>query len=330
MKRKNKVNIIYAIVFIGIVSILRLTYPLPSKILGKLEREIEMGLPISNIKLSPNFIDIAVGVETPHPLSIPDQEMDFPITILGSLKFETKHKLYGHKSSVETLAFTSDSKLLLSADRAGEIIVWNLETGKETLRISTNHYVHKAMFDNTNKRIIAINGFQQRVMVYSLKGRLIKELNLKSTINDFEYNPTTNDAYFLCSDGIQVWSLNSWSIIKSLPLKTGDCIKYNNDHSLLAIGTYKGDIILMNSELTDKTILKGHFKNIESLCFSADDIKLGSSSQDQTARIWSIRKGEEVFQLTNEHKGNVSSIEFISLVYTFVTGGKDAKLKYWD
>jgi WD40 repeat protein len=75
--------------------------------------------------------------------------------------------------------------------------------------------------------------------------------------------------------------------------------------------------------------LKGHFKPVLSIRFSFDDKKIASSSSDQTARIWDLQKEREILQLTNEHKGNVEAIEFISSNDEFMTGGENRELKIW-
>ena len=66
-----------------------------------------------------------------------------------------------------------------------------------------------------------------------------------------------------------------------------------------------------------------------SIRFSFDDKKIASSSSDQTARIWDLQKEREILQLTNEHKGNVEAIEFISSNDEFMTGGENRELKIW-
>ena len=69
--------------------------------------------------------------------------------------------------------------------------------------------------------------------------------------------------------------------------------------------------------------LKGHFKPVLSVSFGFDNTKLASSSSDQTSRIWDLKKQSEIVQQTNEHKGNVNSIEFISPKNVFLTGGEN-------
>jgi hypothetical protein len=45
--------------------------------------------------------------------------------------------------------------------------------------------------------------------------------------------------------------------------------------------------------------------------------------------VWDLKKKSEILQLVNEHKGTVSSIEFISANYEFITGGVNKELKVW-
>lgn len=296
---------------------------------GKLLTTISTELPISCIKLSPNKNFIAVADDTEDPLGFRDLNETYKINILNSENYSKKFELTGHNESIESINFSTDSKKIISSDKSGVIIIWNLSDGKQLVKIETNEWVHNIKFSNSGNEIIAIQGYEKVALIYSTEGDLITKLEVSKQINDFEFNPTTNEIYFGCYDEFQVWSLTTREKINSSPFSGLMCIKFNHDYSKLAVGNSNGDIILMTPELKEIYRLKGHFKPVLSISFSFDNSKLASASSDQTSRIWDLKKQSEIVQLTNEHKGTVEAIEFISPQNVFMTGGENKELKVW-
>lgn len=420
---------------------------------GKLLTTISTQLPISCIKLSPDKKIIAFADDTNDPILINPKET-YIINVLNSDNFSGKFKLLGHKKYITSICFSKDSQKLVSADRNGDIFIWDLSDGKQLMKIETDEWIHNIKFSNSGNEIIAIQGYEKIALVYDIKGELIAKLNVGKQINDFEYNPVTNNIYFGCYSEFQVWSLTSRKMLHSFPFSGLMRMKFNQDYSQLAIGKSNGNIIIipynelydsieiakyldyegdllsirhllvstwgetdtviyakakrkidsimplvnqsnfqdfivkysddpgsknkggkyedfMDHEMVpeiitfannepigkigciqtkygfhiievlrrksvedffqDKEIyrLKGHFKPVLSVSFSFDNSRLASASSDQTARIWEIKKQNEIVQLTNEHKGTVSSIEFVSSKNTFMTGGVNQELKIW-
>ena len=296
---------------------------------GKLISTLHTELPISCIQLSPNKKIIAVSDDTEDPLGFKELKETYKINILNSENYSNQFELIGHQHSIESIDFSPDSKKLVSSDKRGTIIIWELSRAKQLISINSKDWVHSVKFSSSGNEIIAIQGFKKNVLIYDLKGNLITKLDIKKQINDFEIDTKSNKVFLGCFEELQIWSLITRKKIKSVPFSGLMCMKFNEDCSQLAIGNSKGDIIVMNPELEEIYRLKGHFKPVLSVNFSFDNSKLASSSSDQTSRIWNLKKEREIIQQTNEHKGSVSAIEFISSKNVFITGGRNKELKIW-
>lgn len=296
---------------------------------GNLNKIIITELPVSCIQISPNTKFIAIADDTDDPLGYQNLNEEFKISILNSSDFTEILTLSGHTESIESVNFSLDSKKLISSDKSGEIKVWDLSSGKELKSIKTGKWVHNAKFSNSGNEFIAIQGFEKLALIYDVNGDLISKLNVRNQINAFEYDPNTNLIFFGCHKEIQVWSLATKKLIYKKPFDVFLCMSFNHDYSQLAIGTSNEEIKIITPDLEEIKSLKGHFKPVLSLSFSFDNKKLASSSSDQTARVWDLNKGSEILQLTNEHKGRVSSVEFISKNNEFMTGGENKELKLW-
>jgi len=296
---------------------------------GKLLSSLSTELPVSCIQLSPDKNIIAVADDTEDPLGFQELKETYKINILNSDSYSKKFELLGHNEPIESINFSADSKRLVSTDNSGTIIIWDLTNGKQLSNIETWEWVHSAKFSNSGNEIVAIQGYEKVALIYSVNGELIARLEVTKHINDFDLNNKTNEIFFGCHDEIQVWSLISRDKLKSIQFSGLMCMRFNHDYSQLAIGVSKGDIIIMSNDLKEIKKLTGHFKPVLSISFSLDNSKLASASSDQTARIWDIKKGSEIIQLTNEHKGTVQAIEFISEKNEFMTGGENKELKIW-
>lgn len=320
------------ILFIAAISLSILSINLinsKSSVKGILSKKIIAKLPVSCIELSPNKNLIAVADDTNDPLSFNKLDEVFNITIFNSSNYRKIYELSGHNESIESINFSLDSKKLISTDKSGEIKVWDLTNGTEIISVKTNEWVHDAKFSSSGKEFIAIQGFEKIALIYDLEANLISKLNVNKQINDFEYDPRTDRVYFGCHKEIQIWSLSTKKLIFKKPFDVLMCMSFDHEFSNIAIGTNSGEIIVLSSELEEIIRLKGHFKPVLSVSFSFDNAILASSSSDQTSRVWDLRKGSEILQLTNEHKGNVSSVEFVSKNNEFITGGKNTELKLW-
>ena len=235
---------------------------------GKIVKNIPTDLPVSCIKLSPDHKIIAIADDTEDPLGFQELDEAFEITIVNSSDYTEIYKLSGHQESIEAINFSLDSKQLISTDKSGEIKVWDLTNGTEIISIKTGEWVHNAKFSSSGDEFIAIQGFEKVALLYDIKGNLIAKLQVNKQINDFDYNPKTNQIYFGCHDEFQVWSLVTRKLTSKIPFEGLMCMSFNQDYSNLAIGMSNGKITILTPELKEIKRLKGHFKPVLSLSFS--------------------------------------------------------------
>jgi WD40 repeat protein len=81
--------------------------------------------------------------------------------------------------------------------------------------------------------------------------------------------------------------------------------------------------------LYNRQLFSGHTGSIYSVAFSPDGKYILTGSQDGTARLWDVQKGEEVRRFI-VHKGGVSAVAFSPDGKLVVTGGNDGTVRLWD
>ena len=284
---------------------------------------------VSKIRVDNNYKYIAVGESSKNPLIYNSENKDFNINLYLSNDLENKKILNGHHSGISSLEFTSDSKKLLSSDKKGCIILWNLPQGSQISKIKLKKWVHKAQFISSNNEFLTTLKYEKKGFLYDLSGSLIFEFDVGKQINDFIINQNKNEIIFGCHDEIQVWSLISRKKVKTMPYKGIMTMEFNHDFSEIAIGRSSGEINLLNPDLESIGMLSGHFKPVLDISYSFDDKILCSGSSDQTIRVWNLLKYKEKVQLVNQHKGIVYAVEFISEKNKFISGGKNNEVKLW-
>jgi WD40 repeat protein len=300
---------------------------------------IRTELPVSDIELSPNKELIAIAYRSSDNLDSIGMEKNetYKIIVLDTINYSTKFELLGHDEEIESVSFSADSKSIVSTDRDGVIFVWDLSNGKQKIKIESGSWVHKAKFSNSGNEIIAIQGYDEKVLLYDIDGNIIDSLDVGNEIRDFDFNYKTGELFLGCYNEIQIWSIISRKKIRSIPLKKLMCIKFNNQYSQLAIGLNNGDIVILSNTLKKIYQCRGHNKPVLSVGFSFDDRYLGSTSSDKSIRIWDLEEqiwhlGEpkEIIKLPDAHNGSVYAIEFITENYIFMTGGLNHEIKVWQ
>ena len=338
LKRLSKLRLkdIFLILFITFIIITSIfiflsnTFNSPE---GKLNKSINLSETVSHISLTKNGKYFVVAQQSKgrfekfNPDYIP---REFDIHIYSVDNFGLVKTLRGHNADIESIDISFDSKTIVSVDDDGNLILWDLPSGKQNSKLKfAKGGMRKVMFTSSGQEIISLKKYDKLASLYSLTGTLLTQFEVDVQIDDFEINQIRNEVIFGCHDEIQIWSLNSRKMIKKIDFSRLSLMKFNNDFSKLAIGTISGDIIFFNDNLDLVSKLSGHFKSIQSLSYSFNDKYLCSGSSDQTIRIWDLEKLKNIIQLDNEHKGTIEAVQFISKKNQFVTGGRNNELKIW-
>jgi len=207
------------------------------------------------------------------------------IIILDTAGGKLIKELYGHKAAIGSLSFSPDGKYLASGSEDTTIRIWNVETGL-TEKILFKDYPDKrymtitASFTNDGKYLIAL---VHRPSKY-----------------------VGNQRWILPAD-IFVWRTDTWEITYNTVdevERTGLTISTNSDYfATFPASFYDFDITLYSmTDFQPVGKLVGHGGYINSLAFSHDGKFLASSNQDQTIRIWDVKKLIQIKSIASGYK----------------------------
>jgi WD40 repeat protein len=236
------------------------------------------------------------------------------------------------QDSMKSIAFSPDSKLLISGGERGTIVLWNLESGhsiSSDLPVSSNvsSLVFNPMFTPKSKGNISYNDFISH--------------------NDF-------------ASGDEQGNIITWQIIYNnlkatskaegiylMPLKLAtyadkiSTLAFSPDGNTLASGSSDSSVILW-SVMSDRSdwfsqLLTGHDGPINSITISSDGKTLASGDSNGNIILWDLDQRRFRKKLTGEQEGisdeqrrDVYCLAFSPDGKTLVSGSDNEKITLWD
>jgi len=196
----------------------------------------------------------------------------------------------------QSISFSRDGQLILVAggkhSHSGYAVLFSIKNGERITRVGDElDIVMEADISDDNK-LIALGGPQKLVRIYST---------------------TTGERLF------EMKKHTDWI----------GAVKFSPDGVLLATADRSNGLIVWEAQTGRLYLdLVGHKGEIRSLAWRPDSSTLISSSMDGKVKFWEMVEGKEIKSI-DAHAGGVAAVNICN-DGTFVTTGKDTKVKVWD
>ncbi|CZR62822.1 related to WD40-repeat protein (notchless protein) [Phialocephala subalpina] len=242
--------------------------------------------------------------------------------------------LEGHSSSVYSVAFSHDSKLLASASNDKTIKIWDTNTGslQQTLKGHSDWFNNSIAFSHDSK-LLALASNDKTIKIWDTNtGSLQQTLKgHKDGINSVAFS---HDSKLLASASndktVKIWDTSTSSCRQTLRGYSGMVysIAFSQNSKLLA--SYDGTVKIWDTSTGSlQQTLKGYNSIVKSVAFSHDSKLLALASFDKTVKIWDTSTGS--FQQTLKgYSDMVYSMAFSQNSKLLALASLDKTVKIWD
>ncbi|MCC6866715.1 MAG: WD40 repeat domain-containing protein [Ignavibacteria bacterium] len=274
--------------------------------------------------------------------------------------------LQGNRGKVNCIAFSNDSKTLVSGDENGNLIFFDTENGKKSYSLETESNITSINFSPAKESLLVFTYYEGEINImdavshdiknnFSVNGNVYYALfspNGKQLAVAYTKDPTEQQE----SKGIRlnfivsIFETGKYTITKTLRLsKEGDddgelfgsklfetyryntfSCDFNPDGTYLAAGTMGKGIGIYSFALKSfAPQYKGHSGRVTFVTFSPDGNYLASTSKDNDVKIWEVRSAGKILTLKG-HEGTVNSASFSPASKFLATASNDETVKIWD
>ncbi|MGE3806516.1 MAG: WD40 repeat domain-containing protein [Gemmataceae bacterium] len=249
----------------------------------------------------------------------------------------------GHNNWVRGLAFSADSKFLVSGAYDQTIRLWEVASGKEVQCFAGEHIrniMDLACAPDGKTLAVAANGPNGRYKVGLLDlatGKEVQQTLLHVPVFQVGFSPDGRTLLAVepinggkANSTIHLWDVAGWKH-RALPDQAERVHRacFSPDSKLLATGSDHKTCLW--DVATGKLLhnLGNSCNPSSSLAFSPDG-KILASSNSRSVQLWDTATGQERTPVLNGHRHGVNALAFQKDGHTLASTGHDQTLRLWD
>ena len=215
----------------------------------------------------------------------------------------TYRTLSAHKSDVITMSTSKNGLLAASADKDGQIDVWDVSAWSPlmTLNDSNNTKSILAVAFSSDSKLLATAGKSDRVIVWDLAARQqAYSLSIEDTVTSLAFYPSGNSiAIGTKKARIVVWNYKSNKTFEIKTEKDVLAVAVSPDGRFIASGGQDKKVTLWNSANGSRVrAMAGHSNDVMSLLFSPGGKQIISAGSDKKIIVWETGTGSRIHELT--------------------------------
>lgn len=293
-------------------------YQSASEVLASLYLLIGVKNPVISFKIAPKVV-------------IPKAELPENSLTPGWKCIQT---LTGHLSSINSLNFSGDGKILVSGSGDQTIKLWDLKTNQELKTLKGHQSIIETVLFTPDQKFLISASWDSTIRIWARKtGEKITEFKEHSGwINCLTISPDGKTLISGSSDKmIKIWELPEGIIKHNIKLENNNIksLAFSPFGKLFATGNNQGLIQLWDIEKGEEKIrLAGHEKSVNCLTFSPSGQLLFSGGGDNLIKIWNLSTGK-LFNTLAGHSAEINSIAINNKGNLLISGSEDKTITIW-
>ncbi len=250
---------------------------------------------------------------------------------------ETGRALFGfkgHRSAVQSVAYSPDGRRLLTASRRGCITLWDARFLSIVRHFQLSGPAVTGATFGPDSRLLLVGGDDKTLSLWGVRdGKLLRR---------FEGHAGAVSSVAISPDGRFALSGSFDRTARLWDMATGKLVRRLDGHSQLVLSVAFAGNMQAISAGADRTIIlwdletgkelcrfAGHTNRVNSVAFSSEGRFVLSGSADNTVRVWDVTNGRELRCFAG-HTDHVLCVACSPAGMHAVSGGRDATLRLWQ
>ena len=200
--------------------------------------------------------------------------------------------LKGHNDWVSSASFSPDGTKIVTASRDRTARLWDL-MGNQLLIFDEHRGNITSVAFSPGGEYILTGSEDKSARLWDLEGNQIGDFSRnENIIHSVAFSP--NSKYILTGSedgGVRLWTLKGKGLLETFIAHRDrvNSVAFSSDSKYIITGSWDKTALLLDLELNEIQVLKGHEHFINSAVFLDDDQYILTGSEDKTTRLWNIR-----------------------------------------
>jgi WD40 repeat protein len=193
-------------------------------------------------------------------------------------------------SSVFSLDFSQDDRELVSGDTAGDVLVWDVSTGRQLASLNSGNGYFRVAFSPDATRIASADQ-DGAVRLWDVASRRIIStlVGHTGTLRAIAFSPDGKVIATASDDNsVRLWDATTGTRLAQVAQSESvGCLAFTPDSTRLATGGLDGSVRLWDArDMQEVITLRAQGRQVTSVTFSPDGTALAVSSKDGVVKVW--------------------------------------------